>query len=370
MNLSVLSNIFLVGTGKVKMNLNEIKRGFVNVSDNLYDSEFLNLVNIKNSQVSFDETTLFLTDLEKEELNKEPIVAFNDFVAVINIDNHYGLICDVPIAEYKNNSIKSHELVLPDIIQGMLSNFQEYNSETAPVLLLHDAVLSLSDFIVEHSPLRVVRKGKVELYIYSGAVARELLNSYESLNSLYIGDGHHRLYSTSISRFKKEMLAMLMDFDQIDIQPINREIIEVPQIQFDTALKFLQQRFQTKRINADAPSKSGYVNIFYKRQSYQVKLIELLSDGFWNNDIYRLNTQIISQAFRIFDNSRIKFLDNKELNSEKIKYDSESVLLGVSPMTKEEFIVSAQNGNVLPPKTTWMHPKCPSFLIIHKYDED
>lgn len=349
--------------------LNAIKKGYVNTSKMLYSSEFLNLVNLDDGKVSFDERTLFLTDGEKKELNTETIQRFDNFVAVINIEGHYGLICDVPIEEYNSGKIKSHELVLPEVIQGMLSNFQGYNAETAPVLLLHDSILHLEGFVSNHLPEKSFNKGNIELYVYSGDAAQTLVNKYAQSDYLYIGDGHHRLYSTSISHFKDEMLAMVMDFNQIEIQPIHRMIVNVTESQFKKSMQFINQKFQTVKLLERTPPLKNYINIYYKDEAFQIKLIELLSDGFWNNDIYRVNTQIISQAFRIFDNSRVKFLDSGSFEQEKLSVDSESVLIEVSAMSKDEFINSAKNGNILPPKTTWMHPKCPSFLLIHQYKE-
>lgn len=346
--------------------LNKIKKAYLNISGNSYNSEFLNLVNIKNDKVNFDDRTLFLTEDEKNKLNNELISFYSNAVAIININNHYGLICNLPISEYDQGNIKSHELVLPETIQGMLSNFQGYNAETAPVMLLHEPIYSLKEFVNSVPADFNYAVNDIKVYLYKDDKAEKLLSKYEQLKTLYIGDGHHRLYSTSLAKFKDEMLAMLMEFNQVEIQPIHRKIMNVKNEQFGKALQFLEQKFEIKKVKKVEKPQKNFVNIYYKNQIYQVKLIELLSDGFWNNDVYRMNTQIISQAFRIFDNSQIKFL-NEESFAKECEADSNDVFIEMAAMSKDEFIQSAQNGNVLPPKTTWMHPKSPSFLIINQY---
>lgn len=349
--------------------LASIKNGYINISGKIYDSEFLNLVNIKSDKISFDENTIFLSNKEKERLNEEKVQKENDFVAIIEIDGRFGLICNLPIELYNDQKVKSHELVLPEVIQGMMSNFQGYNSETAPVMLLHEHVVSLKDYIEEKSYSEVKKWGNLSLYIYCGKKAEKLLACYSKVDTLYIGDGHHRLYSTSLSKLKNSVISMLIEFDQIEIQPIHRKLLDIPNDQFEKAFDFIKNKFEVRNLESHEAPQKGFINLHWQSEIYQIKLIDLLSDSFWNNDVYRTNTQIISQAFRIFDSSRIMFINDRELINEMSYPSNGTILIEIAPMTKEDFIFSAETGSILPPKTTWMYPKSPSFLIIQKYKE-
>ena len=103
--------------------------------------------------------------------------------------------------------------------------------------------------------------------------------------------------------------------------------------------------------------------MLFKNNAYLIKLINLNSDAFWNNDVYRLNTQIINQAFRIFDFSRISYISPFE--EKRIKKND--VFLELSELPKEEFILAAKSNSILPPKSTWMSFKFPSLLIMSLY---
>lgn len=47
------------------MKIDLIKESYVNISGNIYDSDFINLANIKDGKINFDENTLFLSESKK-----------------------------------------------------------------------------------------------------------------------------------------------------------------------------------------------------------------------------------------------------------------------------------------------------------------
>lgn len=162
------------------------------------------------------------------------------------------------------------------------------------------------------------------------------------------------------------MISMLTAFEDIQIQSIHRALLDVSNSQFGEALNFIQNKFDVMSVRYDELPVSGYIDMFYNNEGYRIKLIELLSDLFWNNDVYRLNTQIITQAFRAFDSGRIKYIDDIQLQKE-LKRNKGIVYFRLAPMKMNEFIKNAEEESILPPKTTYMLPKCPSFLFVSKY---
>ncbi|WP_161974914.1 DUF1015 family protein [Bacillus timonensis] len=98
-----------------------------------------------------------------------------------------------------------------------------------------------------------------------------------------------------------------------------------------------------------------------------MKLIDLNSVAFWNNDIYRLNSQIISQAFRIFDTGSLKYLSSLELEKYRQAPEEKDVIIETYPIGQDEFIESADHNSIMPPKSTWFSPKFPTFLIFKQY---
>ena len=180
-----------------------------------------------------------------------------------------------------------------------------------------------------------------------------------------MADGHHRLYTTSLSNFKNSVLSCVISFEYLDILPIHRILNNIDAQVFERGKEFIYSRFEVE--SADVPLSKGKIRITYNEESFVVNLIELNSDAFWNNDIYRLNTQIISQAFRIFDTSKIKYVSDLEVSDGEFRLDHKDMLIETYPVGKDEFVECANNKCIMPPKSTWFSPKFPSFLIFKQY---
>ncbi|WKA53964.1 DUF1015 family protein [Planococcus shixiaomingii] len=348
------------------MEINVLEKSFINVSGEIYDSEFINLVNIEGNKVALDERTLFLTQLEKERLNVQPIKNYNNAIYIFKYNHVYGLIGDVPIKEYDSGRIKCHELVMPDTVQGMLSNLYSYNCEAAPILLAHKKKINYEVYINEKKYVdKFSLSMELEIFVFSGEEAANITKEFTDEESIYVADGHHRLYTTSLSGFKNSVLSCLISFEYLDILPIHRVIPDIDAQLFENAKKFIHDKFHVVKENT--PLSKGKVRLEYEEEKFVVNLIELNSDAFWNNDIYRLNTQIISQAFRIFDSGILRYLSEAELKNYKLSPGKKNILIETYPITKEEFIDCANKNTIMPPKSTWFAPKFPSFLVFKQY---
>lgn len=345
------------------MKLKSIKNSYLNISGNQYGSEFINLTKIIDDKISFGSDTLFLTNSQKSVLNQDEISLTNNTVYITESEGKYSLICNTPIEEYKNQRVKSHELVLPNEIQGMLSNLYGYNAETAPVLLAHTGKINLKTVCKSGKEKCKTKIGEKIVYTFTDVAADEILAQYIPVKELYVADGHHRLYTTSLSELKDNMLSCIVSIDDLDILPIYRVIKDIDAERYERVVEFIKSKFN---YYFDKKSlKKGEVRLTYRGESVRVELIDLNSDAFWNNDVYRLNTQIISQVFRIFNDDDLEFIGSSD---EKLKnIHNDEVLVEMYPVQKEEFIEVIKKGNILPPKSTWFTPKFPSFMVMSKY---
>lgn len=346
------------------MKIDLIKESYVNISGNIYDSDFINLANIKDGKINFDENTLFLSESKKKKLNEQPIKKNLECIYVFDCNGSYGLVASLPIQEYVDERIKCHELILPDTVQGMIANSHIYNSETAPVLVTHKKKIDLKKFITAEKFTNKYEYQNITLFEFVGDEAKKILEQYDDIETMYVADGHHRLYTTSMVQNKKNILTCFLGFPEIQILPINRVIKNVDASSFEKAKNFMVNMLG---ISTDEELSKGYVRITYQDDSFLVKLKVVEGDLFWNNDVYRLNTQIISTAFRILNFSNVEYVMQYDLENKKKNLDSKDVLLEVTALSLEEFSELSDSGCILPPKSTCFVPKFPSFLIFNKY---
>lgn len=348
------------------MNIQPIKQSFINVSGQIYDPDFINLAVIKNGSLSFDQRTRFLSDEIKNFLNAQQIQEYSDVIYISEYQGTLSLICDIAIEDYLNRKIITHELILPDTVQGMLSNIKTYNAEAAPVLLLSESTIEFEKYLndLEHETLILE---PYTLHIFTKESAKVIHKDLKKIPKLTVADGHHRLYTSSLLGRKSTVFSCIVQTKDANIHPINRVIPNVSSEHFEKADKFIKNQFHC--VENDEPLSKGQLRITYQEQSYVVNLIDLESDAFWNNDVYRLNTQILSQAFGIFDTSLLDYYICPEKCRENFSNNIDSVLIELAPISMEEFLFITNREAVMPPKSTAFSPKFPSFLIFKKYSD-
>lgn len=347
------------------MDINKIDKSYVNISGNIYDSEYINLANIKDGSIKFDGTTIFLDEKDKSKLNNQNIEFNNDCIYIFKYKGVWGILCDLPIKEYEDKNVRCHELVIPETIQGMLSNLHSYNSETAPSLLGYTGEIDYKKYVNYKLYEKKYTFDDIELFVIKGEYAEDIIDNFKKVDYLYVADGHHRLYSTYLSKFKKSSLACLISFNHLNILPIHRLISGLSREEIEKGINFIKDKFKIKEANHELVK--GNIKITTHNETFITELVELNSDMFWNNDIYRLNTQIISQAFRIFDNSKITYLLPNEVEDSRKKLNDTDILIETYPTSKEEFLHYANNEYIMPPKSTCFLPKFPSFLVFKEY---
>ena len=236
---------------------------------------------------------------------------------------------------------------------------------TAPVLLAHKERIDVKSLIDTRQYSFSAEFGDLAIYVFQDEQCNSIIELFGVIDKLYVADGHHRLYATSITKYKNSVLSCLIGFDYLDILPIHRVVPNIDAHQYENAKKFMSDKFEVYP-NASSPQ-AGQVRLHYRGDDLLVNLIQLNGDAFWNNDVYRLNTQIISQAFRIFDTSTLTYVPDPEFDEYMLHLGRNEVFIEMHHGGINEFLEYNNSDVILPPKSTYFVPKFPSFLIFKKY---
>ena len=249
------------------MKIKLLKNSFINISNNLYDSDFINLAKINDSKICFDNDTLFLSKRSKDKLNSQIIERNNECIYVFKYYDSYGILADLPIEEYVSEKIKCHELVLPDVIQGMISNYHIYNSETAPVFIVHKEEIDYEKIISDKKYKKDYHFDNMDLYVFFDDEAKKILKNFLCIEQMYVADGHHRLYASSMLKNKNSVFSCFLSFSQVTISPIHRMIKDIDATSFDKAKIFMDNFLE---VFDDGELKKGYVRITYQGDSFLI----------------------------------------------------------------------------------------------------
>ena len=155
-----------------------------------------------------------------------------------------------------------------------------------------------------------------------------------------------------------------MCLEDISILSIDRVLPNISKEQFDNAMDMLRKH---NMLVESSNLEKGIVRMSYANETYHIKLRELESNAFKNNDIYRLNTQVISLAFRVFDTNALNYYVDQDDTAEYMKNNLDAVSFETYPIDFKEFLEIVKKGQIMPPKSTFFYPKFPSFLIFKEY---
>lgn len=331
--------------------LKVIQQAYLNTKETFYEHDYVNLTTIHNNHIDFPARTTFLSEAVKKEFKRDVLLKYDDACFISHIDGKYGLVAVLDVSA----PVKKHEFIIPDVVTGMVLNYQHYNTEAAPISLLSKNHIEYEDIVKSIQADHIQTYGDDCIYVYTDERAAQVLEYTKDLGDIYVADGHHRLLASQHIRKKDGCLITMGNFDDALIRSIRRSM--EPQIPFEDGIQYLAQEGFEK---TDGPLEKGVVEIEYQGQKHYYKLDPLMGDVFENHDVYRLHTQIISQGFQQYDSTQMTYhiepLDKEEMIS-----------FNTYPMSMDEFIHYADRGIMLPPKSTAIYPKFPSLLVMRVF---
>ncbi len=300
-----------------------------------------------------------------------------------------GVFACVSVEDYDNDVILKHELTRPDKEDDRTRHILTQSAHAEPVMLTFKDESSVS-FLMEKtiitSPPRIEFQADDGVWhrIWSVEAPVELVEAFSRIPKLYVADGHHRCKSASRAAHQLReknaswpgeaeydyFPAVLFPIDQMKILPYNRILKNVSQKQFNE----LDSRFGLKKGSDPSPSEKGTVSIYYDGEWFSLQLPKPESDDAVSNlDVARLQDQILSPLFGI-ENPRtdpdIDFVGGIRGTDElvqRVEQGDADLAISMYPTAIEELVDVSDEGQLMPPKSTWFEPKLRSGLIVHTF---
>jgi uncharacterized protein (DUF1015 family) len=210
-----------------------------------------------------------------------------------------------------------------------------------------------------------------------------VLNEFQNLDSLYIADGHHRVAGSSrflIDQFGhnsgKGFMALIMNEDDLLIKPFYRIVkTEVKHDQFQSFLK--SQGFHCTQLDLDEKSDYSVVSFrkvccFCKEQAFIFDLPEPESTKAVDQlDVAITESLIFGPAFNITNTANdvnIRFQRGDMSIKKMMDYLNEDEIgFLFHSNTMAEIRAVADEGSIMPPKSTFIEPKLLTGLIVETY---
>lgn len=209
------------------------------------------------------------------------------------------------------------------------------------------------------------------------------------MDSIYIADGHHRAASAIKAGLEKRkenpdyhgteefnyFLCTLFASDELKILDYNRVVRDLHGYSKEEFLEKVGERFLVEERGAEPvqPEKKGVFGMYLDKTWYRLEIREayVSQDAVEGLDVSLLQNHLLEPVLGIEKpgaDPRIDFVGGIRGLSElerRVEQDCK-VAFSMYPTSMEELMQTADEGRLMPPKSTWFEPKLRSGLFIHR----
>jgi glutamate dehydrogenase (NADP+) len=311
-----------------------------------------------------------------------------------------GFVGATSIDDYENNVIKKHELTLLRKERDRVDHFDACDANTAPIFLTYRDEDRLNEILVSETKkapeYEFTTEDGVSHIVWSVTdekLIAEITERFATIESLYIADGHHRAASAAKVAQKRRQefpnytgeeefnyfMSVIFPVSNLEVMPYNRVVHDLGGITLEYFWQEMHKLFDITETEANAPYKpieprtfGMYVNkVWYK---LVLKKDCCIGDQIVDNidaailEKYMLNDILGIKNSR--ESSRISFVGGiRGLKGLKDKTDElDGCGIAMFPVSMKSVMEVADEGLIMPAKSTWFEPKLRSGLFVHKLE--
>jgi len=313
----------------------------------------------------------------------------------------YGIVACAAVDDYLNDVIKKHELTRPDKEEDRMNHIRVTNFNAEPVFFAYPDHAQL-DAIVEKI---VAEKAEYDFTTDDGVghhfwiISEQVLIRqiqdlfYRDIPFTYVADGHHRTAAAALvgqERRKKNpdhrgdeeynfFLAVHFPASQLTIIDYNRVVKDLNGMSAAEFLDELKEGFGVEKKGPEVckPESLHTFSMYLEGNWYALTARPHTfndQDPIACLDVTVLSEQVLGPLLNITDlrkSRRIDFVGGirglEEL-SRRVDSGEMAAAFALYPVSMKQLMDIADNGMIMPPKTTWFEPKLRSGLVIHSLD--
>ena len=324
--------------------------------------------------------------------------------------DQYGLVALFSTDDYRKNKIKKHEQTRPEKELDRKTHILTLKAQLGPVFLLYrhkespglsETLRKLSLDLTCRYDIEIAPNETHRLYsIAEGADTAEIKELASNLEAIYIADGHHRAASAVAAEEEHQaqlanlapppasgghFLGVLFPDTQVQVLPYYRVVRDLNGMQAELFLDTIRSRGFTL-----SSGFSGHVESEPDLQQCGLYMARSSKGGGWYTlrwahapeansnhgaSIYMgvsvVQERILGPLLGIKDprsSKRIDFIGGiKGTEGLEALVDSGvyAVAFAVPPVASNTLLQIADNGELMPPKSTWFEPKLRSGLVSY-----
>ncbi|MGU9956728.1 MAG: DUF1015 domain-containing protein [Arenicellales bacterium WSBS_2016_MAG_OTU3] len=327
----------------------------------------------------------------------EPLLVPSIFLYQLEVDGHEqtGLVTEISVDDYKNNTIKIHEHTRNDHEDQLTKYHEVVGASSSPICLAYaqdpliDALVneikkteSVLNFELDDGLRQTVWRVDDEIVI------AQLRSAFEQIDYAYLTDGHHRSASgmryaelcrsrnadhTGDEPYNYLLVALFPDV-QLRVFSINRAVKDLGGLSAEELIKKLSENFVLEEAGAAAaePVAPTHFGMLLNKRWYALKLkpeIVMPQDAVAGLDVSLLENLILKPILGMQDtrsDERLEYVAGitGETGMMDMHNHGWEVVFALHPTTLAQLIAVADANKVMPPKSTWFDPKARSGVFL------
>lgn len=307
-----------------------------------------------------------------------------------------GIVGCASIDDYINEVIKKHENTRADKEIDRIRHVDTCNMQTGPIFLTYKDNKALADIITEVKKSTAVYDFTSDdgirhrvWVIDKEDTIRSIAADFETIDSLYIADGHHRCASAvKVGLMRREqypdytgeeefntIMSVIFQESELKILDYNRVVKDLNGYSEEAFLEKIGEHFEINAAQDNQPyhpEQKGCFGMYLEGKWYTLRAkASCFGDNVIDNlDVSVLQNYLLGPVLGIADpktDKRIDFVGGirglKEL--EKRCANDMKIAFSMYPTSVGELIEVADAKLQMPPKSTWFEPKLRSGIFLH-----
>ena len=312
-----------------------------------------------------------------------------------------GIVGVSSIDDYMNGVIKKHELTREDKEQDRIHHVDICDANTGPIFLAcrypEELLVLMENWKNSHEPVYdFTSEDEIthRVWIVDEEEKIQKINRlFGEISSIYIADGHHRAASAVKvgQKRRKEhpdytgkeefnfFLSVVFPCDQLTILPYHRIVKDLKGMEPKAFIGSMKFNFELMAMPGFPckPVEKHCFGLYVDGEWFHLKAypdIYAKKDSVGQLDVSILQDKVLGPVLGIEDprtDERICFMGgNHKLKDLAAAADETGgAAFAMYPTSMEELMAIADEGKLMPPKSTWFEPKLRSGLFIHKLSD-
>lgn len=312
-----------------------------------------------------------------------------------------GIVGVSSIDDYMNGVIKKHELTREDKEQDRIHHVDICDANTGPIFLAcrypKELLVLMENWKNSHEPVYdFTSEDEIthRVWIVDEEEKIQKIHSlFGGISSIYIADGHHRAASAVKvgQKRRKEhpdytgkeefnfFLSVVFPYNQLTIFPYHRIVKDLKGMEPKAFIGSMKFNFELMAMPGFPckPVEKHCFGLYVDGEWFHLKAypdVYAKKDSVGQLDVSILQDKVLGPVLGIEDprtDERICFMGgNHKLKDLAAAADETGgAAFAMYPTSMEELMAIADEGKLMPPKSTWFEPKLRSGLFIHKLSD-